>query len=534
MSTGRQTGARLLAGRYRLVSVVGRGGMGTVWQARDEVLDRDVAVKEVLVHPGLGDDERAVLHQRTLREARATARLNHPAIVTVHDVVDEDDRPWIVMEFLTSRSLQEVIDQDGPQSPQRVAEIGRQVLGALRAAHAVGVLHRDVKPGNVLLTQDDRAVLTDFGIAQVAGDTTLTQHGLIVGSPAYIAPERAQGLRAEPAADLWALGATLYTACEGRPPYDHSDAMAALTAILTEHLPPPRRAGPLQPVLWGLLERDPARRMGADAAADLLGRLARNAPAPGAGTTPVLGTPTSYDPAGTTADPVPAPPHDRAPAPHDSPSTRHDSPSTPHDAAPPRRRGTPSAVIGALVVLVVLAVATAGFLILRHPQASAPASAQTSASPTTTPGQPRLPAGWHRETGPGYTIGVPAGWAHSVGSHGVFWRDPASVAYVQVDRTQWPGEPYLAWQQWEKQVMAERTLRNYDRLALRRVAGTPYAAADIEFTWDGGGGIRMHGVDRRIISAGQRYAVFVAIPEAQWNSSRQIVTGFLGGFAPAR
>jgi serine/threonine protein kinase len=218
---------RLLAGRYRLESVVGRGGMGTVWRARDETLDREVAVKEVVLPAGLSDDERDNRHRRTLREARASARLNHPGVVTVHDVVDEDDRPWIVMELVRARSLQDIVDEDGPLPPGRVATIGRQIAGALLAAHAIGILNRDVKPANVLVADGDRAVLTDFGIAQMAGDATLTGTGLIMGSPAYMSPERVNGDPAIPASDLWALGATLYAATEGRAPHHRSDAMAS-------------------------------------------------------------------------------------------------------------------------------------------------------------------------------------------------------------------------------------------------------------------------------------------------------------------
>ncbi|MFC7731964.1 serine/threonine-protein kinase [Actinomadura keratinilytica] len=301
MSQGDNTEAgagRLLAGRYRLVSVVGTGGMGTVWRARDETLHRDVAVKEVVVHASVSEEERRERHVRTLREARASARLNHPGVVTVHDVVDEDDRPWIVMELLRARSLQDLVDEDGPLPPARAAGIGRQIVSALRAAHAVGILHRDIKPANVLVADDDRAVLTDFGIAHVVGDATLTKTGLLVGSPAYMAPERLRGERTVPASDLWALGATLYTACEGRPPHHRSDAMAVLAAIMTEEPPPPRNAGPLTPVLLGLLERDLGRRMTAEQAEPLLARIA----------------------AGSTAVDAPAHP---APAPLAAPPSRH-------------------------------------------------------------------------------------------------------------------------------------------------------------------------------------------------------------------
>jgi serine/threonine protein kinase len=270
---------RLLGNRYRLVAAVGRGGMGTVWRAYDEVLDREVAIKEVLLPPGLSATDRDILYQRTFREARASARLNHPGVVTVHDVLSEDDRPWIVMELIRARSLQDMIDEDGPVAPRIAADIGRQVLAALTHAHQAGILHRDVKPSNVLITDDGRAVLTDFGIAQVEGDATLTQTGLVMGSPAYIPPERVQGERAVPASDLWNLGATLYAAVEGKAPYERSDAMATLAAALTEKVPPPRNAGSLRRVLHGLLARSPAQRMTAETAMPLLIDVANSRPA---------------------------------------------------------------------------------------------------------------------------------------------------------------------------------------------------------------------------------------------------------------
>ncbi|URN06653.1 serine/threonine protein kinase [Actinomadura madurae] len=271
--------ARLLGNRYRLDSVVGRGGMGTVWRAFDVMLDREVAVKEVVFPPGLNEDERAVLYERTFREARASARLNHSGVVTVHDVVQESDRPWIVMELVLAPSLQDIIER-GPMEHHRVADIGLQMLGALQHAHQKGILHRDVKPSNVLITETGRVVLTDFGIAQMEGDSTLTQTGLVMGSPAYIPPERVQGERAVPASDLWSLGATLYAALEGRSPYERSDAMSSLQAALTEPVPPARNAGPLARVLDGLLVREPVHRMTAAQAQPLLTRVAAMPPPP--------------------------------------------------------------------------------------------------------------------------------------------------------------------------------------------------------------------------------------------------------------
>jgi len=258
----------VVAGRYRLLEIVGSGGMGVVWQARDEVLDRQVAVKEIRMPPGLGEAECQVLCQRAVREARSAARLNHPGVVTVFDVVEEDGRPWVVMELVRARSLQQVIHGDGPLPPARVARIGRQVLAALGAAHRAGILHRDVKPANVLLGAGDRAVLTDFGIAVIEGDASLTQTGAVLGSPAYIAPERIQGERALPASDLWALGATLYAALTGRPPFHRTDPVAVFGAVMNEELTFPDNE--LRPVLEGLLHKDPHQRMEAGVAEAVL------------------------------------------------------------------------------------------------------------------------------------------------------------------------------------------------------------------------------------------------------------------------
>ncbi|WP_404815345.1 serine/threonine-protein kinase [Streptomyces thermolineatus] len=255
------TTGRLLAGRYRLGEVLGRGGMGTVWRATDEVLGRTVAVKELRFPGNIDEDEKRRLITRTLREAKATARIRSAGAVTVFDVVEEDDRPWIVMELVEGRSLSDAIREDGPVGPKRAAEIGLAVLDVLRAAHAEGILHRDVKPSNVLIADDGRVVLTDFGIAQVEGDPSVTSTGMLVGAPSYISPERARGRKPGPPSDLWSLGALLYATVEGRPPYDKGSAIATLTAVMTEPLDPPKNAGPLADVVAGLLIKDPEQRL---------------------------------------------------------------------------------------------------------------------------------------------------------------------------------------------------------------------------------------------------------------------------------
>ncbi|GHB44187.1 serine/threonine protein kinase [Streptomyces viridiviolaceus] len=253
--------ARLLAGRYRLGDVLGRGGMGTVWRAEDETLGRTVAVKELRFPGNIDEEEKRRLITRTLREAKAIARIRNNSAVTVFDVVDEDDRPWIVMELVEGKSLAEVIREDGLLEPRRAAEVGLAVLDVLRSAHREGILHRDVKPSNVLIAEDGRVVLTDFGIAQVEGDPSITSTGMLVGAPSYISPERARGHKPGPAADLWSLGGLLYAAVEGTPPYDRGSAIATLTAVMTEPLEEPKNAGPLRDVIHGLLTKDPAKRL---------------------------------------------------------------------------------------------------------------------------------------------------------------------------------------------------------------------------------------------------------------------------------
>jgi eukaryotic-like serine/threonine-protein kinase len=295
---------RLLAGRYRLGGVLGRGGMGTVWRAEDETLGRTVAVKELRFPSSIDEDEKRRLITRTLREAKAIARIRNTSAVTVYDVVDEDDRPWIVMELVEGKSLAEVIREDGLLEPKRAAEVGLAILDVLRSAHREGILHRDVKPSNVLISEDGRVVLTDFGIAQVEGDPSITSTGMLVGAPSYISPERARGHKPGPAADMWSLGGLLYAAVEGAPPYDKGSAIATLTAVMTEPLEEPKNAGPLKDVIYGLLTKDPAQRLDDSRARAMLTAVI-HAPEP---------KPAEPEPAAdaTRVVPLPAQPEERA------------------------------------------------------------------------------------------------------------------------------------------------------------------------------------------------------------------------------
>ncbi|MBW8793811.1 MAG: serine/threonine protein kinase [Streptomyces sp.] len=345
---------RVIAGRYRLLSPLGEGGMGTVWRARDEVLGRDVAVKEVRAPAGLPGSDVERMYARLEREAWAAARVANRNVVTVYDVAMEGGRPWVVMELIPGVSLADVLEAEGPMSPQRAAGVGAEVLSALRAAHAAGVLHRDVKPGNVLLSNDGRVVLTDFGIATVEGSSALTMTGEVIGSPEFLAPERALGRAFGPESDLWSLGVLLYAAVEGASPFRQDTPLSTLRAVVDEELPPPYRAGALTPVIEGLLRKDPAARISAEQAEHDLRLVA-------AGGTP------------GTAVTVPVP------APYEAPTlvarqTRPFSPtpplSTPTDTRPPasdrdgnRRAGT---VLLVGLVLVALALGGLTYALLNH------------------------------------------------------------------------------------------------------------------------------------------------------------------------
>ncbi|MEU8546019.1 serine/threonine-protein kinase [Streptomyces roseoverticillatus] len=271
---GEQQRHPLLAGRYRLIDQLGSGGMGVVWRAVDELLDREVAAKEVRAPDHMREQDVRTLYARLKQEARAAARISHPNVITVHDVVEQEGRPWIVMEFVRGRSLAEILQHEGVLSPKEAAKVGSMVLQALRSAHSCGVLHRDVKPANVLLEPGGRVVLTDFGIALVEGSGTLTRTGDLVGSPDYLAPERALGERPGTPSDLWSLGATLYSAVEGVSPFRRTSALSTLQAVVQDDPPAPRRAGPLTPLLEGLLRKDPQTRMGSAEAQRLLDAVA--------------------------------------------------------------------------------------------------------------------------------------------------------------------------------------------------------------------------------------------------------------------
>ncbi|CAL9411057.1 Serine_threonine-protein kinase PknD [Streptomyces sp. enrichment culture] len=394
-------GERVIAGRYRLLSPLGEGGMGTVWRARDEVLHREVAVKEVRAPAGLPASDVERMYARLEREAWAAARVADRNVVTVYDVATEDGRPWIVMELVRGLSLAEVLDAEGPLSPQRAAHIGAEVLAALRAAHAAGVLHRDVKPANVLIANDGRVVLTDFGIAMVEGSSALTMTGEVVGSPEFLAPERALGRTPGPESDLWSLGVLLYAAVEGNSPFRQDTPLSTLRAIVDEELPPPRRAGPLTPVLEGLLRKDPARRLPAERAQQDL-RVIGAGGAPSGGGAPRTGAagPAAYAPTVT----APPPPRPRPDTHRSRPSP---TPPVPVAGAPAGTTGVTRPGYGrrAVVVLVagvaVLALALAGlvYALLNREDGGGGGASDADGRGTGTHVSPPAPAGGDEEDG---------------------------------------------------------------------------------------------------------------------------------------
>src|SRR5215217_6668127 len=421
---------RLVANRYTLKAPLGRGGMGVVWRAQDAVLGREVAVKEVVLPPTLAEAERRPAQARVLREARAAARLNHPGAVTLYDVVQDRGNTFIVMELVEAPTLAELVAEQGPLAVGRVAELGVQLAGALEAAHGAGIVHRDVKPGNVMVAERGGAKLADFGVASLAGDPQLTSTGLVLGSPAYMAPEQARGEASGPAADFWALGATMFYAVEGVAPFDRGSSIATLAAVVNDPPRGPRRAGPLTDVIIALLAKDPAARPSGPALRAELARLVTRPatptevlPAPGAaeGVAAASARRTEERPApegwaapgaGDHGSPGALEGTDPAPAPASvppPPRTATDRPLLPPAPVVDRRgRGRLFGVVGLLVVL-----ALAGVLLavnLRAGGDDRPTAAPTSRAAgagadgvTSTTGAPQTTAAPETTKAPGTT-----------------------------------------------------------------------------------------------------------------------------------
>ncbi|MGR4884488.1 serine/threonine-protein kinase [Streptomyces sp. LARHCF249] len=390
-SSGEPGPDRVIAGRYRLLDPLGRGGMGIVWRARDEVLAREVAVKEVRAPAGLEPAELQRMYRRLEREAWAAARVSHRGVVTVYDVASEDGRPWIVMELVRGLTLADVLEAEGPMTPQRAAHLGEQVLAALRSAHEAGVLHRDVKPGNVLIANDGRVVLSDFGIASLEGSSAITMTGEVVGSPEFLAPERALGRDPGPESDLWSLGIMLYAAVEGVTPFRQGTPLDTLRAVVDAELPPPRRAGPLEPVLVGLLRKDPAERLPAAEAARILRVVGAG------GAVRASGGPVSGPDSPTAVAQHHRQHHRQEPRPaygepYGEPTPPMPAPAPPPASGQPPRDGRAGAVLTAGIVVLLLALAALGWVLLKERQDADGSSGGVGPTGTATTARAATPA----------------------------------------------------------------------------------------------------------------------------------------------
>lgn len=506
--------SQLVGGRYALREAIGRGGMGTVWRADDELLGRPVAVKEVLPPPGLAPDEREQLHERTLREARAAARSRSRSAVTIYDVVEQDDRAWIVMELLDSRTLREVLTAEGPRPPAQVARIGLAVLDALEAAHRRGVVHRDVKPENILLCDDGRIVLTDFGIAALDGEATGASAGTVLGTAAYMAPERLRGELLSPAVDLWSLGATLYAALEGVSPFQRSDMTATVAAVLNDPVPPPpQNAGPLAPVLLGLLQPDPQQRLTVADAGALLSRAL---------------------PAAAVALSRPAAPADAAPA--------HEPTRTLPPADRPARRRRSRGRRGLLLPVVLLLFAVLVLVVERWPRTDASdgagslpavvASDSASATPGPGPAASAAPTSYRTYRDPsGFSVDVPEGWTEGRGDRGVDFRGPGGSHFLNVRVVSDPAaNPEAEWRQQESYVARE--LPGYQLLGIRPVQYRQWPAADWDFTWQSQDG-RLRVRNRYVVTDPDRgYALYFSVPEGQWEANQGLFEAITRSFRP--
>ncbi|MEU4470981.1 protein kinase [Micromonospora sp. NPDC023888] len=538
----------LIAGRYRLLDLVGTGGMGRVWLARDEMLHRDVAVKEVVPPSWLTEAEREESRLRTLREARTAARLNHPNVVRIYDVVHDRESPWIVMEYVPSRSVQQIISTEGPLSPQRTAQIGLAVLAALRAAHAAGVLHRDVKPHNVLVADDGRVVLTDFGLATFdGGEGAMTGPGTVLGSPQFVAPERAREGLSDPRTDLWSLGATLYATVEGQSPYARSSAMATLSALATDPPDPMRRAGPLRPALTGLLQRDPWRRLTATEVEPLL-RSAAAAPEQPVGPTPSSAV-AAVRSASRAILPEPVDPHVAS---GDSPA-----PAPPPGTRPGRRR---LIVVGAAAIALLVAGGVTLALVDRTSERTPPSGSGGGAPtarpaafacaapppppPTSTPvasmsppadAPYRLREGWTWHDDPtGFRIAVPVGWARWTEGAVTCFREQDGARVLSVEAGPARADPVAYWKAEEARLTTGDALLN----GYRRV---DISAMDIfeggavwECGWENAAGDQLHSF--RLLantSAERSYTVSWLTKEFDWQVNAAYLPMIRQSFTPA-
>ncbi|WP_018550547.1 serine/threonine-protein kinase [Streptomyces sp. ATexAB-D23] len=518
----------LLAGRYRLGDVLGRGGMGQVWRAHDEVLHRTVAVKELTAGLYVTDADRLVLHARTQKEARAAARITHPGVVTVHDVVEYDNRPWIVMQYVDGPSLADRAKEYGEVEAREAARIGLHVLGALRAAHDAGVLHRDVKPGNVLLARDGRVLLTDFGIAAIEGDSTITRTGELVGSIDYLAPERVRGGDPGPASDLWSLGATLYTAVEGRSPFRRTSPISTMQAVVTEDPPPPGRAGALAPVITALLRKEPEDRpSAAETERMLMEAMEGRAPRSAQAFVPTQQVSEEMLRGGTAVLPQLGPAPGPAPAP-----------------APRRSRWRTTVLVIALAAVLGGGAGIAAMMYAHRTEAAGTASGGTGThgprtpgpatptpSPTPTPTESAskdpatqgVPDGWRRVEDPaGFSIFMPEGWERRMEGTNIDYTPDGGVHYLRISVDPAPDFDNSYDHMLELQTTLSKRLPQYVNLELNSNVYRDCPGSIWEFTWTEKNGEARHAIDQMYFAkeGGPEYALYMTGPADDWDNTR--------------
>ena len=578
------TDVRRVLNRYALRQRLGSGGGGTVWAGEDELLQRPVAVKALHTSASVPDEERTVSRERVLREARAAARLNHPNAVTVFDVFDEDGCAYIVMELVRGLSLEELVEREGAMDPPRAAEIGLQLLGSLEAAHAKGIVHRDVKPGNVLVTEDGSVKLTDFGIATVASDSRITASGIVLGSPSYIAPEQAREGGGQAAGDLWGLGATLYFSVEGCPPFERGQPLATVQAVLHEAPRPAERAGTLAPVLTDLLAKDPAARPS-------LPEVRRRLQVVAAGEAPAATAASSVEETqrveeAQSAEEMQAveearpaeemqPVQEAKPVEQAQPVERSllaEEPA-PGRAAPGRQPPAPTvpwwrrpAVVAMAAAALLLLAAVAGAVALREapqdevaqappvdppvdPPADEAAPGEQEAaegSPAEPPAAPadeqdaveavegeEVPADWETYTHDlGWSIAHPPGWEILPREGNIVdIRDPQSPTYMRVDYTDDPPASAVdAWEELSASFARERT--NYTELGIEPVTFKGFDGALWEYRYtEGGLDLRAANLGFGTDEFGQ--ALNFQTTAADWDDAQGLHEAFRASFEPA-
>ncbi|WP_033320463.1 serine/threonine-protein kinase [Streptomyces yerevanensis] len=551
---------RLVAGRYRLVERIGRGGMGTVWRAEDEVLGRQIALKQLHSHHHLSGEELATLYERMRREARSAARIAHPNVVVVHDVVDDEGLPCVAMEYVPSVTLGDLLKNEQTLPPAEAARIGLGMIAALRAAHAAGVLHRDVKPGNVLLASDGRVVLTDFGIAMTDGTSTLTKTGELVGSIDYMAPERMRGLTPGPASDLWALGATLHQAVEGRPPFRKDTAMETAYAIATDPLGPMEQAGALEPLIEALLVKDPDERPSAEQTERALRTVRAGEPTEvlrsaafagtGSGTRTGSGTGTgsgSVTGSGTgsaagrgrrpdvpDASEVPGTPD--APGVPTRTDTGGNGRGRERSRAGGRGRKRRRALLWSTVAATVAGAAVAGVLYTTAYDGGATDDGAarnpgTTAAPPYKP--PPVPEGYHlvRDKRLGVSFPVPDGWkAAKKTPDEVSYTDPTKLAEITVGVVDPAGSHPV---EHFKTIEANTKVNypnSYRKLRMQKTTFRGQPAAVWEFTFQGRARA-FRAIDLGYGREGAKeYDIYLSAPDAQWATFRPVFDKVRNGF----